>query len=241
MNTKLMADGQNQLQEIREPYFPQQPAVLKAFAKVISVIFHPVFVPVMVVWFLVNVHPYLFAGFSGLQKLRTVMMAVVSFTFFPLVTVLLLKGLKFIDSVYLRTQKERIIPFVACMTWYFWISYVWFNFGKTRDVVDMPHEVVQFAMATFFSTVIGLMVNIKMKVSLHGISMGIVVTFFSLMAFNQDLNFGIYLSIVLCIAGLVCTARFIVSDHTPAEVYMGLAVGIISMLIALKLETWLSH
>jgi hypothetical protein len=185
------------------------------------------------------VHPYLFAGFSPEQKFRTVMMAVVSFTFFPLITILLLKGLKFIDSIYLRTQRERVIPFVACMIWYFWIAYVWNNFGKTRDVVDIPHNAVQFAFAAFFSTIIGLMMNIRMKISLHAISMGIVITFFTCMALSQDVNFAVYLSVVLLITGLVCTARFIASDHTPAEVYAGLLTGMVSMLAAVKAESLL--
>jgi hypothetical protein len=34
------------------------------------------------------------------------------------------------------------------------------------------------------------------------------------------------------ITGLVCTSRFIVSDHHPKEVYGGLAAGVFSMLIA---------
>jgi hypothetical protein len=242
MSPTLMVNDDNQLHEVRERSFPGQPVLLRAFAKIISWMFHPVFVPLYVIYFLVYIHPYLFAGFQSPVKLISVMMAaVVSFTFFPLVTVLLLKGLKFIDSIYLRTQKERIIPFMACMIWYFWISYVWFSFGKTKYAIDIPHEAIQFAMACFVSTIIGLMVNIKMKVSLHAISMGIVVTFFSIMAFSQELNFGIYLSIVLFIAGLVCTARFIISDHTPAEIYVGLLAGAISMLVALRIETWLSH
>ena len=232
MGSNLMVDGQNQLVEIREPYFPKQPLLLRLIASFISWVFHPVFIPVLVTWFLVFKHPYLFAGFSDKQKFQTLMMAVVSFTFFPLVTVLLLKGLKFIDSLYLRTQKERIIPFVACMIWYFWIWYVWNNFGKTRDIVDIPRPAVQFALAAFISTIIGLMVNVRMKVSLHAISMGIVLTFFLGMAFTQDLNFGIYLSVALLLTGLVCTARFIISDHTPGEVYTGLLVGMASMLIA---------
>jgi hypothetical protein len=241
MSTRLMVDGQNQLHETRETGASRQPAIIRFAANIISYIFHPVFVPVMVVWFLVYVHPYLFAGFADVQKFRTVMMAVVSFTFFPLVTVLLLKGLKFIDTIFLRTQKDRVIPFIACMIWYFWISYVWFSFSKTRDAMDMPHEAVQFAIATFISTFIGLMVNIKMKVSLHTISAGIVLAFFILMAFTQQLNFGIWLAIVFLFVGLVCTARFIVSDHTVQEVYGGLAVGIISMLLAVQLEEWLSN
>lgn len=241
MNTELIAEELYKLKNEREKSFPRQPSGIRVAAKIISYIFHPVFIPLMVIWFLAYEHPIIFAGFHPWLKDTAVMgAAFVAFTFFPVVTILLLKGLKFIDSIYLRTQKERVIPFLACMIWYFWISYVWFSFGKTRNAVDMPHEAVQFAMATFISTVIGLMVNIKMKVSLHAISMGIVVTFFTLLAFSQNLNFGIYLTVVLFVAGLVCTARFIVSDHTPQEVYGGLAVGVVSMLAGLQLEKWLS-
>ncbi len=240
MSPGMMIDETNQLQEIRKKTFPEQPAGMKLAANIISYLFHPVFVPVYIIWFLLYVHPYLFAGFTDFQKTKTLVMAVVSFTFFPLVTVLLLKALKFIDSIYLRTQKDRVIPFIACMIWYFWISYVWFNFGKTRDVVDMPREAVEFAMATFISTIIGLMVNIKMKVSLHAISAGLVLTFFIIMGFTQDINVGTWLTVVLVITGLICTSRFIVSDHTPEEVYGGLVTGAVSLLAARVFLNWLS-
>ena len=240
MSAALIVDETSGLQEARKKYFPEQHPVVRIIANIVSYIFHPVFVPVYVIWFLVFVHPYLFAGFSGMEKTTTLIMALVSFTFFPLVTVLLLKGLKFIDSVHLRTQKDRVIPFVACMIWYFWIAYVWYNFGKTRGGKDMPPEVIQFAAATFVSTILGLMVNIKMKVSLHAISAGVVLAFFIVMAFNQPLHFGGWLSIVLLLAGGVCTSRFIISDHTPREVYGGLATGMISLFIAKQLMQWLS-
>ena len=239
MSTGLMVDGQNQLQEMRSKGLSEQPAAIRLIAKIISWIFHPVFVPMMVIYFLVHIHPYLFAGFSNFQKFRILGSAFVSFTFFPLVTVLLLKGLNFIDTIYLHTQKDRVIPFIACMIWYFWVSYVWLNYGKTNGGIDIPKEAILFASATFVSTIIGLMVNIRMKVSLHAIAMGIVLTFFLLMAITQTLNFGVWLAIVFLVTGLVCTARFIVSDHTGAEVYGGLLTGAASILVAKSLLSWL--
>ncbi len=239
MNTGLMVDGQSQLQEPGSHSYPEQPLVLRVIARIISWVFHPVFVPVMVIAFLLYEHPYLFAGFSSFLKFRIMMIAIVCFTFFPLVTVLLLKGLKFIDTIYLHTQKDRVIPFIACMIWYFWISYVWFNFGKTTGGADMPKEAVLFAAATFISTIIGLMVNIRMKVSLHTISAGIVLAFFILMAFTQSLHFGSWLSVALLFTGLVCTARMIVSDHTTKEIYGGLVTGAASVLLARTLLGWL--
>ncbi len=226
MSDSFIVIKKNQLQETRIVDFPRQPAAIRLTAKIISYIFHPVFVPLYIVWFMVYIHPYLFAGFSNLDKTRTVMMAALMFTFFPVVTVLLLKALKFINTFHLTTQKDRIIPLVACGIWYFWIWYVW------RNLPDYPKPAIQLALAIWISASLGLMANIIMKVSLHAISMGVMLTFILLLAFSQQLNFGIYITVALLIAGLVCSSRFIVSDHFPKEVYGGLAVGSVSMLIA---------
>ena len=226
MSTRLTLEGENKLQEIRKMEFHQQPAALRLVAKIISYLFHPVFIPVYVVWFLVFIHPWLFAGFTYRDKILVMAQALVMFTFFPVVTVLLLKALKFINSFHLTTQKDRIIPLVACGVWYFWIWYVW------RNLPEYPKPAIQFALAIWISASLGLMANIIMKVSLHAISMGVMLSFILLLAFSQGLSFGIYLSAVLFITGLVCTSRFLISDHTQKEVYGGLSVGIISMLIA---------
>src|SRR5258708_6903897 len=143
MSTRLVIDSDNQLHEFREAGYSQQPAFLRLAAKFISFIFHPVFIPVYVVVFLLYVHPYLFAGFSSWDKSLVLIQAFVMFTFFPLVTVLLLKALKFINTIYLLTQKDRIIPYVVCGIWYFWIWYVWHN------LPGYPHEAVIFALAIF--------------------------------------------------------------------------------------------
>lgn len=199
---------------------------IRAVAKAISYIFHPVFIPLYAVWFMVYEHPYLFAGFTQKEKVLVMAQAFAMFTFFPLVTVLLLRALKFIESIQLKKQKDRIIPLVACGVWYFWIWYVW------RNLPDYPKPAVQLALAVFISSWIGLMMNIKMKISLHAIGAGVMIMFILLLAFTQQLNFGIYISIALLIAGLVCTARFIVSDHTAREIYGGLFAGFASMLVA---------
>jgi hypothetical protein len=112
------------------------------------------------------------------------------------------------------------------MIYYFW---VWWVLYKQPEY---PSAIVQFSLAIFLASIGGLMGNIYMKVSMHAISMGVMVTFIFLLAFTQNISFGIYISVALFIAGLVCTARFIVSDHTQKEVYIGLLVGIISQLLA---------
>lgn len=232
MNSPMMASDPNALQSNGTALFSTQHPLLRFLAKFISYVFHPVFVPLYVVLFMAYVHPYLFTAVGEWNKTRIVMMAALMFTFFPIVTVLLLKGLSFIDSIYLHTKKDRIIPLIACGIWYFWITYIWWNSSKMEDALPIPKEAVQLALATFIGSWIGLMANIKIKVSLHAIAVGVMVTLFITMAFSQDLNFGVWLSVALLVTGMVCSARFIVSDHSAMEVYGGLGIGIASMLIA---------
>lgn len=226
MSAGFIVDKENPLKVVRNNNFPPQPAMIRFIAKFISYIFHPVFVPLYIVIFMVYVHPWIFAGFSEVDKSRTVIMSALMYTFFPIVTVLLLKALKFIRTFQLTTQKDRIIPLVACGIWYFWIWYVW------RNLPEYPASAIKLALAIWISASLGLMANIIMKVSLHAISMGVMLTFIFFLAFTQSLNFGIYLSVALFITGLVCSSRFISSDHKPKEIYGGLVVGVVSMLVA---------
>ena len=226
MSTRLVVDSDSHLRESRPRLFPLQSPAVKAVATVLSYIFHPLFVPVYIAWFLVNIQPHLFASFTPAEKVITLIRFAVFYTFFPLVTVLLAKGLGFLDSIFLRTQKERIIPYIACGIYYFFMWYV------LRNQPQFSREVVILSMAIWIASSIGLMVNIYMKVSMHAMAMGVMVTFMTLLGLAQGSGFGLYLSAAILVCGLVCTSRFIVSDHTQAEVYTGLGVGFISMMIA---------
>jgi hypothetical protein len=227
MSTRLVVDNQNELQELRTPAQPQHPAV-KVVATLLSYLFHPIFVPIYVMIFLVYIHPYLFIDFSARKKMEALLQTILMYAFFPLVTALLLKGLGFIKSIFLKEQRERIIPLVICGIWYFWIWYVWRNLNQPY----YPREAIVFAMATFLAGSAALMMNIYMKVSLHAISMGVFLGFMLWLAVTNGISAGLYTSLTLLIAGSVCTARFIVSDHTQKEVYGGLVAGLLSIPVA---------
>jgi hypothetical protein len=197
---------------------------IRIAARVVSVVFHPLFIPVYLSWFLIFINP-LFPAINADDKWILLLRFVVMYTVFPLITVLLAKGLGFIQSVYLKTQKDRIIPYVICMIFYFWNWYVFKNNHEVRDLVSM-------SMAIFNACVFGFLVNISMKVSMHAISAGVMCTFMALLAITDSSSFSLPLSIAVLIAGIVCTSRLIVSDHSPKEIYYGFLVGVFSQVAA---------
>jgi hypothetical protein len=195
-------------------------------AQGLSWIFHPVFQPVMLIAFLIfGNSSTLFLGFQESQRWMILAQAFTLYTFFPLVTVGLLKALGFLESIHLRTSRDRIIPLVAVGIWYFWVWYVW------KNLPDYPIELVRFALAAWSSSWIALLINVRMKISLHTLSAGLILAFLFLWAWAHPRGAGIYLPIAIVFTGLIGVARLQVSDHRSGEIYLGYTVGMACMLI----------
>ena len=225
MPDRLIVTDQNQLKEVSVPELPPQPAWIRVIANIISYVFHPLFFPVYIAYFIYTVRAYEFAGLDPRRKMLTLLLIAISCTLMPLVSVLLLRALNFIDSIYLKTQKDRIIPYIISLTFYF---AVWIYFKKNHFETDL----VRMALGIFNASVAGFLLNIVMKVSMHAIAVGVMTTFVSILTFTETVNLSLYLSVALLISGLVCTARLIVSDHRPKEIYIGFIAGVLSQLAA---------
>lgn len=203
-----------------------QPKPLKILGKIVSYIFHPLFIPLYVIAYLVYIDPYAFSILQEKQKGMKMISFFVITVFFPALTVFLLWRLKFVDSIFLRTQKERIIPYVASITYFFWAWYV------SKNQPENPSALIFFCLGLFICASAALMANNYFKVSMHAMGVGGAMAFFILYAFVSSEPMGLAVAISTTIAGLVCTSRFLVSDHQPPEIYWGLLIGVLSQFIA---------
>ena len=200
--------------------------IIHFLAKIVSYIIHPIFIPTYFFVYLIWQFPYGFAGITEWQ-LKMRLFGVFWLTaFFPSFAVFLLWRLKFSDSIFLRTQKERIVPYIITMFFYWWMYYL------SRNFTDQPEVLKFFFMGIFIATVAGLILNNYFKISMHAMGVGGFSTAFVLTSFFYETANGLPVSIALVITGLVCTARIVVSDHSLKEIYAGLFVGIACQLIA---------
>lgn len=195
-------------------------------AKVISYVFHPLFIPTYVFLFLIYQVPFEFAGITEYQLQLRLFSIFWLTAFFPAFAVFLLWRLKFSDSIFLRTQKERIVPYIITMFFYWWMYFL------SRNFTDQPAVLKFFYMGIFMATVAGLILNNYFKISLHGMAVGGALAAIILFAMYYRLPLGLYMSVAALLTGIVCTSRFLVSDHTGREIYTGLFVGISCQCIA---------
>lgn len=198
----------------------------KIFGYFFSIIFHPLFIPVYVVWFLLHIHPTAFLGFSPENKSRVLLIIILNIVFFPIVTVLLLRKVGFINSILLNTRKDRIIPYIACGIFFFWAYNVF------REQPQYSSLITTFLLGIFLASSAGLIANIYFKVSMHAIGMGGWLGFFLLLFINNSMIITWPLALVILFTGIVCSARLMISSHKPSDLVGGLLIGIATQFIA---------
>ncbi len=203
-----------------------QPKGVRIAATVFSYIFHPLFIPFYVIAYLIFLHPYSFPSLQHDQKVLKLISFFVITVFFPAFTVFLLWRLQFISSIMLRTQRERIIPYVASIIYFFWAWYVSKNQGGN------PLILVSFLLGLFLTTSAALTANNYFKISMHAMGAGGAMAFMILVGINTFDPMGIPITVATIVAGLVCSSRLAISDHDPMEIVWGFFLGALFQVIA---------
>jgi hypothetical protein len=195
-------------------------------AKFISFIFHPLFAGAMMMVYITYLHPTFFIAVSEKGKFFKLLTFLVNNVMFPALVVLLLRGLGFTKSIYLRDQKERIIPYVASIIFFF------NSYNTFRNQPDAPEILTGMCQGIFLSACLALVLNNFSKVSMHAMGMGGMIGLMLAVIFSGQV-FAVWpMALAILFTGLVCSARLIVSDHTKEDIILGLLVGIITQLFA---------
>ena len=195
------------------------------FSIILSYVFHPIFLIGWISAYLIYINPIVFVGLNADQKGLVFLRILGTSIFMPLVTVVLLKALGFVSSIHLETQKERIIPYVACITFFFWSYYVSKKLGD-------PFELRAFLLALFLTPSVALIINNYLKISMHALGFGGANALLVMMLFSGKMNDGFIINLSFLLAGLVSVARLRGEHHKPFEIYLGYFTGAVIQLFS---------
>lgn len=205
----------------------RHPLIIRWVAYFFSVLFHPLFIPAIAVWYLVYLQPGYFTGTPEDNKFMTVFKVAYNTIFFPALTVLLLKAVGFIKNIFLRTQKERIIPYVATNIFYFWMYLV------LRNQYGIPPILTSYIFGIFLASSLGLLANAYFKISMHALGMGSLCGLILIIIFS-GFSYVVFLPamIIFLLTGFVCTSRLVFSNHTTFDIYTGLLIAILCQFVS---------
>lgn len=193
-------------------------------AKIITFIFHPVFLTLYFLLLLFSMDFY--------ASLLLPLKAKVIITIIVIFTTLLLPGLmtyffyrlKLITSIRMISKDERIYPLLVQAIFFYMTYYLL----KQNNI---PVLFSFYMLGATFLTVCALVINFYYKISLHMIGMGGIFGFLLGLSFWFELPLTGVLLIIILLSGLVGAARLKISTHKISEIYSGFLVGSLGMII----------
>jgi len=150
---------------------------MQTSAKIISVLFHPLFLFFYLIVIAYHFDPY---GYQSTHPKAIGLMFIMSFftlVLFPAVTVALLKALNFIPSFSMPDKEHRIAPLIGTCVFYIWY------FVNVKNNVAFPPSLVFVALGGAIATGLAFFINNFSKISLHAVGSGAFLMAIAVLAF----------------------------------------------------------
>lgn len=206
--------------------------MINTIAKIISVAFHPVFMPVYGLFLYFTSGTYLQYLPAEVKK-AVFLIVVLSTVVIPLCFFPLYYYSRLIRDIQVAANRERIIPLLFTGFLYFFAYILLVR-------IQVPALLKSFMLASAVTIVMALVVSYWFRISLHMIGTGGLLGALIGLAFRLDTSLTLAIMLVILLAGVVGTARLVLQKHRPAEVYSGFLLGLVSMSAGLLL-LWRFH
>jgi hypothetical protein len=198
----------------------------QSFSKIISYLFHPVFVPsygFALILFTNNYFSYFFNS-----AIKWLLLAITfSFTaVLPVFNLMILKRFRLINSFLLKNSKERTFPYFITSFFYVGLIYLIKDF-------KLPGIYVSFLIASAICICIAALINLKWKISAHLIGTGGLAGAILAVSWILHQNWLPWFCLALFISGLTAFARITLDEHTPQQTYAGFTLGFVGMFFLL--------
>lgn len=192
-------------------------------AKAVSVIFHPLFMPVYgMAIILSSLTPFGYLPWS--VKKLIFLILIVNNVFLPLSLLPFLMQMKLISSWTLLERKERYIPLIITTLLYAATSYIVFRF-------PIPFFIKSFIFTTFFISLIVTVINFRAMISLHSVGAGALIGIILFLCFKLYTLPGWHLIFAVIAGSMVLSSRLWLNMHNPRQVWWGFFTGIAGVMI----------
>jgi len=201
--------------------------MLKKIASIISTILHPMLMPTigLLVIFSTQSHvtfiPYEF-------RRLVVIIVLVSTCILPLSVMPIFLQTGVIKSIYMKSNKERILPLLV--TGFFFILGYFF-----LKKFQLPAFIPLFFLGSLCAVLFSLIISFFWKVSIHMVGIGGVLGALVSMSIKYGVDTTMWILIAIGVAGILGSSRLALKEHNGLQVYSGffLGLGIICLIVLL--------
>ncbi|MCL4282681.1 MAG: hypothetical protein KJZ58_10490 [Flavobacteriales bacterium] len=193
---------------------------MRKAAHVLSVVLHPVWMPTLALVVAFAIDPHLTFAFSPQGQWIIIGMVFIMTALFPVSSMFMLWRSGLVGELAMPRRSERILPCALTLV-YFCMAYY-----LLRKTPNHPATLALFT-SIIMSIAAALLINLRWKISLHMVGVGGLVGMSLGLWLLHGAQTG-YLPWLFLLAGALGTARLLVTDHTPAQIYAGAALGAVA-------------
>ena len=199
--------------------------ILRLSSLVISVIMHPLFLPVYGLLLIFNAPTFMVHLPAEIKRVIFLLTAV-NMTIVPVALLPLLKQRNVISSYSMNLRKERIIPLAIGTMMYVVTTIIFYSY-------QIPVIIKSFMLSASLASFLILVITFNWKISVHAAGAG------GLLATVMVLSIRMYADLIviwlplIILSGILMSARLYLGSHNPAQVYTGFFTGFVSFFLVM--------
>ena len=189
------------------------------FSKFISYVFHPVFIPLIILFILFYFTPIIANSTSNnicVNSIYTLFILV--YTILPVLTSVVLVKFGLIGSFEMHDNRDRIVPLITN------IIYMILGGIINSSCLNIFPFVKLIFLAIFIITICALVISFFWKISLHTLAAGNMLAVFVSSNFLIEPNlFLVFISLVFAL--IIAFSRYSEGSHTIPQLILGMVIG----------------
>lgn len=193
---------------------------MQRITQLISVLLHPLFMPLYATWILLNSGSYLSFAVSPPMKTVIYMIVLITTYILPAISSWFLYQKGVIKSLEMDTRAERSLPLFSAI-----ISYI----AGLYLLIKLPLPKIFAVMLSggLIVLVAAFLINLRWKISLHMLGIGGLLGL--LLGFSEIFHSDVLLPVIITtlVSGLLASVRLWRNAHSPAQIYVGFLTGFV--------------
>ena len=162
----------------------------------------------------------IYENLTPLGKKWRITLWVFVFTFLlPAMSIYIAYVLRLIPSLLLSKPSDRTYPYIITFLFYLGLFYMMMD-------LSIWNVIKLFVAGGGLAILLTAIINLRYKISAHMVGLGGFLGALISMSFLIQFDLTFFYIAVILIAGITATARLILREHKPPQLYLGFALGL---------------
>jgi membrane-associated HD superfamily phosphohydrolase len=193
--------------------------------KAISFVFHPLIMPLLGVLFYFHKTPrYIPEPLQNAKIFSIVILTII----LPILLFFLLKTINKVETIYLKSTKERLIPLlINCII----ITLILIRVLTPNEIIELYYFFLGILCSTLACFIMAIF---KVKASIHMIAASGFFMFAVAIGIHFQININGTIALMMLILGAIATSRLHLKAHSNQELIIGVFTGLFPQLILMN-------